>query len=620
MSEEKFESVPDILNNGASEIIDETKKLEVEEKVKPKLIADENSEKANGRALTDTGNCYCGKDRNLNIAELLCASCSRWFHESCIGYQLGKLVPFMMNYIFMCKNCSPTGLESFKKNQAPFPQMCVTAIANLLQICQKDNDYRTFFHKEKDIIPFIECHWESMTTMPRRVTQSWHATIHKALLKDVGTLFTMDENNTDGQLFGLSTPDLVLIKPNYEAMIKGGQLKITEMGLEYVENYIYILEEKEAYITYLSEIVLSYQNIYLLVITNNFQNLKHMFKPVPLSTGIRGRNAKRKLPGEGTGTGPGKKGRGSDMAAPKLPAHGYPLEHPFNKDGYRYILAEPDPHAPFRQEFDESADWAGKPIPGWLYRSLSPSAVLLALHDRAPQLRVSEDRLAVTGEKGYCMIRATHCVSRGKWYWEATIEEMPEGSATRLGWGQEYANLQAPLGYDKFGYCWRSRKGTRFHESRGKHYSPGYGEGDTLGFLIILPDAHDKSHIPNTYKDRPLVKFKSHLYYEEKDQVPEALKALKPLSDSKIIFYKNGISQGEAFLDVYRGAYFPTISIHKSATVSVNFGPNFKSPPTDLSFRGMHEKAEETIAEQSLADILYLTENEGRLRLDTYTS
>ena len=70
---------------------------------------------------------------------------------------------------------------------------------------------------------------------------------------------------------------------------------------------------------------------------------------VPLSGGFRGRNAKRKFPGEGTGAGPGKKGRGSDMTAPKLPAHGYPLEHPFNKDGYRYILAEPDPHAPFRQ-------------------------------------------------------------------------------------------------------------------------------------------------------------------------------------------------------------------------------------------------------------------------------
>ncbi|XP_043276432.1 set1/Ash2 histone methyltransferase complex subunit ASH2 [Venturia canescens] len=575
MSEEKLKSDDknDIPENHSNE---EKMKLKLEDRTKPKPKSEDNIvDKINGRGNgSDSANCYCGKDRNLNIAELLCASCSRWFHESCIGYQLGNIVPFMMNYVFMCKNCSPTGLENFKKNQAPFPQMCVTAIANLLQDGQKEPELRTFFHKDKDIIPFIECHWESMTTMPRRVTQSWHATIHRALLKDVGTLFTMDENNTDGQLFGLTTPDLVLIKPNYEAMIKGGHLKITEMGIQHV---------------------------------------------APLGTGLRGRNAKRKFPGEGTGAGPGKKGRGSDMSTPKLPAHGYPLEHPFNKDGYRYILAEPDPHAPFRQEFDESSDWAGKPIPGWLYRALSPSTVLLALHDRAPQLRVSEDRLAVTGEKGYCMIRATHCVNRGAWYWEATIEEMPEGSATRLGWGQEYANLQAPLGYDKFGYSWRSRKGTKFHESRGKHFSSGYGEGDTLGFLIILPDTYDATHIPNTYKDRPLVKFKSHLYYEEKDQVPEALKALKPLSDSKIIFFKNGLSQGNAFIDLNRGAYFPTISIHKSATVSVNFGPNFKYAPNDLSYRGMCEKAEEAMSEQSMADMLYLSENEGKLRLDTFS-
>lgn len=121
------------------------------------------------------------------------------------------------------------------------------------------------------------------------------------------------------------------------------------------------------------------------------------------------RQNKRKFLSSDTGP-TGKKGRpSSDITAVKLPAHGYPLEHPFNKDGYRYILAEPDPHAPFRQEFDESADWAGKPIPGWLYRTLVPNNVLLALHDRAPQLKISEDRLAVTGEKGYCMVRATHC-------------------------------------------------------------------------------------------------------------------------------------------------------------------------------------------------------------------
>jgi Set1/Ash2 histone methyltransferase complex subunit ASH2 len=103
-----------------------------------------------------------------------------------------------------------------------------------------------------------------------------------------------------------------------------------------------------------------------------------------------------------------KKTRGDTFLAKSVLGHGYPTDHPYNKDGYRYVLAEPDSNAPFRQEFDESSDWAGKPIPGFLYRVLNPSIVLLALHDRAPQLKVSEDRYSVTGEKGYCMIRATH--------------------------------------------------------------------------------------------------------------------------------------------------------------------------------------------------------------------
>lgn len=68
---------------------------------------------------------------------------------------------------------------------------------------------------------------------------------------------------------------------------------------------------------------------------------------VPVASGVKSRSAKRKLPGDVGNA--GKKGRGADLGAPKLPAHGYPLDHPFNKDGYRYLLAEPDPHAPYRQ-------------------------------------------------------------------------------------------------------------------------------------------------------------------------------------------------------------------------------------------------------------------------------
>lgn len=64
-------------------------------------------------------------------------------------------------------------------------------------------------------------------------------------------------------------------------------------------------------------------------------------------------------------------------------------------------------------------------------------------------------------------------------------------------------NLQAPLGYDKFSYSWRSKKGTKFHQSFGKHYSSGYGQGDTLGFFIELPDTTETAKaLPDTYKDK----------------------------------------------------------------------------------------------------------------------
>lgn len=40
---------------------------------------------------------------------------------------------------------------------------------------------------------------------------------------------------------------------------------------------------------------------------------------------------------------------------------------------------------------------------------------------------------------------------------------------------------------------------------------------------------------------------------------------------------------------------------------------------TSIFWVQVYEKAEEAICDQTLADLLYLTENEGKLRLDTYT-
>ena len=87
---------------------------------------------------------------------------------------------------------------------------------------------------------------------------------------------------------------------------------------------------------------------------------------------------------------------------------------------------------------------------------------------------------------------------------QVTISDMPHDTATRLGWSQALGNLQAPCGYDKFSYSWRSRKGTRFHQSRGKHYSDeGYKTGDILGFYIYLPPPDDiEDVLPPPVKDK----------------------------------------------------------------------------------------------------------------------
>lgn len=64
--------------------------------------------------------------------------------------------------------------------------MCITAIANLMQNSIKEGSSRQYFSRDREIVPYIDSHWEYMTSLPRRVTQSWHATIHKTLLKERG--------------------------------------------------------------------------------------------------------------------------------------------------------------------------------------------------------------------------------------------------------------------------------------------------------------------------------------------------------------------------------------------------------------------------------------------------
>ncbi|XP_034403051.1 set1/Ash2 histone methyltransferase complex subunit ASH2 isoform X3 [Cyclopterus lumpus] len=531
--------------------------------------AGEGSEAAD--ALTGSGDEESG--RQLGEVELQCALCMKWFTADTFAIDTATCLPFMTNYVFHCNVCHHSGNTYFLRKQANLKEMCLTALANLTWRSRTQDEHpKTMFSKDKDIIPFIDKYWECMTTRQRPGKLTWPNNIVKTMSKE-RDVFLVKEHPDPGSKdpeeeypkFGLLDQDLGNIGPSYDSQKQTSAAPAAG-------------------------------------------GLNGALAPGP----GKGRGAKRKQQQQQEAASGASKRTRSDplFSAQRLPPHGYPLEHPFNKDGYRYILAEPDPHAPDPDKLELDC-WAGKPIPGDLYRACLYERVLLALHDRAPQLKISDDRLTVTGEKGYSMVRASHGIRKGSWFFEVTVEEMPPDTAARLGWSQPLGNLQAPLGYDKFSYSWRSKKGTRFHQSIGKHYSSGYGPGDTLGFFIELPDGTETAKaLPDTYKDKALIKFKSYLYFEEKDYVDKAEKSLKSMSSSRMIFFKNGVSQGVAYENLFEGMYFPAISLYKSCTVSVNFGPQFRHPPKDLKYQPMSEMGSGAVIEHTLADMLFHVETD----------
>ncbi|XP_005606384.3 set1/Ash2 histone methyltransferase complex subunit ASH2 isoform X6 [Equus asinus] len=452
--------------------------------------------------------------RQLGEVELQCGICTKWFTADTFGIDTSSCLPFMTNYSFHCNVCHHSGNTYFLRKQANLKEMCLSALANLTwQSRTQDEHPKTMFSKDKDIIPFIDKYWECMTTRQRPGKMTWPNNIVKTMSKE-RDVFLVKEHPDPGSKdpeedypkFGLLDQDLSNIGPAYDNQKQSSAVSTS----------------------------------------GNLNGGASFGGGIAAGSSGKGRGAKRKQQDGGT-TGTTKKARSDPLfSAQRLPPHGYPLEHPFNKDGYRYILAEPDPHAPDPEKLELDC-WAGKPIPGDLYRACLYERVLLALHDRAPQLKISDDRLTVVGEKGYSMVRASHGVRKGAWYFEITVDEMPPDTAARLGWSQPLGNLQAPLGYDKFSYSWRSKKGTKFHQSIGKHYSSGYGQGDVLGFYINLPeDTETAKSLPDTYKDK----------------------------------------------------------------VSINFGPCFKYPPKDLTYHPMSDMGWGAVVEHTLADVLYHVETE----------
>jgi Set1/Ash2 histone methyltransferase complex subunit ASH2 len=201
-----------------------------------------------------------------------------------------------------------------------------------------------------------------------------------------------------------------------------------------------------------------------------------------------------------------------------------------------------------------------------------PTVVQLSRSMRAPQITLGEHLTSAVGHKGYRMVRATHGVSSGSWYFEVRVGEPLHGEDghTRLGWCTEMGELQAPVGFDINSYGYRDVGGSKFHKSVGEAYGESYGPGDVIGCHLRMGDPAGSA----ARRQRISIKGQEFVVEEERPRVVS--------TGSAISFFKNGIPQGVAFSDVYAEVYYPAVSLFKAATVMCNFGPDFAFPPQGI--------------------------------------
>ena len=104
----------------------------------------------------------------------------------------------------------------------------------------------------------------------------------------------------------------------------------------------------------------------------------------------------------------------------------------------------------------------------------SDHVVQLSRTAKAPQITLQEDMLTAIGCKGYRMVRATHGVGSGSWYFEVRVNTPLNGEDghTRLGWCTDMGELQAPVGYDHNSYAYRDRVANAAIGSPGSTFHP----------------------------------------------------------------------------------------------------------------------------------------------------
>eukprot|EP01134_Creolimax_fragrantissima_P008401 CFRG8401T1 len=507
--------------------------------------------------------CYCGRNRRRDAVALYCDKCYNWYHLECVRVDNPPPLPFALAYKFVCRGCvyehdAPYALDSAASNELYSQKASVIGDVNIDTADIVDPVRRKVADGAKEIYS-------------TDVSQSW-----KTVLMQVIAILTVRTKGRDVfKYFSVDNVIIPFIDKHWDALWGFDRKRVDNWRNSVTTTLvghgnIFTLKEK-------TEDTTSTDNEYQLAI--DLLNL-------------------------------------APTTARVLPTIN---DHIINRNGYRYIDAEPDP-------FSRVPD-AHRPC-------MLNEEVLMSMQQRAKQLKLSEDQLSIIGDRGYCLALATHCVRSGTYYYEVRVlppppmcrtanptsfmptsvvidskrsssstyhtsyessKTVPTNAHVRLGWAQTYGLHQGPCGYDHFSYSYRDKEGSKFHRSQAEKYGEEYTVDDVIGCLIHIPEytlsqklcdsAITIANPGNTYKidpkdiDMPIIDFKGMTYVELKDNCEACLKALEPVPGSYISFYKNGVPQGKAFTDINSGLYYPAVSLYMGAHVKVNFGPEFEFPP-----------------------------------------
>lgn len=133
-----------------------------------------------------------------------------------------------------------------------------------------------------------------------------------------------------------------------------------------------------------------------------------------------------------------------------------------------------------------------------------------------------------------------------------------------MGWANERAEPQAPVGFCKNSYSVRTSDGHFFHRSEGRKYAVPVRPGDVIGCLIKLTSDVETGALCLTAVDE------THGLSAAQPN-PKPGTKLELLRGSSISFSINGKDLGVAVTDISKGMYYPAVSLFRSGEVEASF-------------------------------------------------